>query len=80
MAPAMLPTHVLVMAAVAAVMVLLHLIGFFGFYLNMEAAVEEDRLIKAAKNNFWLRKLIWVLLFLGLAAAVLGASGAYLFG
>jgi uncharacterized membrane protein len=80
MEPAMLPTHVLMMAGMAAAMVLLHLVGFFAFYLNMAAAVEEDRLIRAAKNNYWMRKLIWINLLLGLAATVLGASGAYLFG
>jgi uncharacterized membrane protein len=75
-----LPLHVEIMAAIAGVMVLLHLVGFLVLYLNMEIAVQEERLIGAAKNNFWMRKLIWVNLILGLAAALLGASGGYLFG
>jgi hypothetical protein len=44
----------------------------------MEEAVDEGRLLKAAKNNFWLRKLILVNLLVGLVAATLGASGSHL--
>jgi len=72
-----LPIHVQAMAALAAVMVLLHLVGYFAFFLNMEVAVEEERLVHAAKNNYWMRKLLWLILILGLAAAFLGASGPY---
>ena len=76
---AALPIHVQVMVGIAAVMVLLHLIGYFAFFLNMDIAVEEARLIRAAKNNYWMRKLLWLYLGLGLSAAILGASGAHLF-
>ena len=72
-----LPIHVQVMAALAAVMVLLHLVAYFAFFLNMEVAVAEERLVHAAKNNYWMRKLLWLILVLGLAAAFLGASGAH---
>lgn len=75
-----LPLHVQVMASIAAIMFLLHLAGYLAFLLNMDVAVAEERLIGAAKNNFWIRKLIWVNLFLGLVAAILGAAGAHLFG
>lgn len=77
---AALPLHVQIMVAMAAAMVLLHLLGYFAFFLNMDIAVDEERLIRAAKNNFWMRKLLWVNLVLGLGAAFLGASGAHLFG
>jgi uncharacterized membrane protein len=75
---AKLPLHVQVMAAAAFVMVLLYLIGYIAFFLNMEVAVEEERLVRAAKNNFWLRKLLWIPLFLGLGAALFGVSGPHL--
>jgi uncharacterized membrane protein len=73
------PLHVQLMAGMAAAMVLLHLAGYLGLLLSMEVAVEQERLLHAAKNNFWIRKLIWVNLFLGLAAGILGAAGGYLF-
>jgi uncharacterized membrane protein len=75
---ATLPIHVQVMAGAALAMVLLYLIAFLALYLNLGVAIEEDRLIRAARNNFWLRKLIWANLILGLAAAVAGAAWPHL--
>ena len=71
-----MPLSIQIMTGAAAATLALHLLGYLALYLNMEIAVDEERLIRSAMNNFWLRKLIWANLFLGLAAAIAGSLGS----
>lgn len=79
--PSQLPlqVQVRVMGGAAVSMVVLQLFGYLRLFLNMELAVDEERLVWAAMNNFWMRKLIWLSLALGLAATIAGASRPHLF-